>query len=98
MFLIPQRAARGERDTELAAGVIPYYQDDKVTLCRADSTHLDFLPDGSVDLIVTSPPYNLDVSYNGYPDDVPYDRYIEWVGVCPLGHSKRKAPWLSNQS
>jgi site-specific DNA-methyltransferase (adenine-specific) len=28
---------------------------------------------------VTSPPYNLDVAYGGYRDDVPYDAYLAWV-------------------
>ncbi|HZR98791.1 MAG TPA: DNA methyltransferase, partial [Chloroflexota bacterium] len=59
--------------------VEPFYGDELVTIYNADATDLAFLPDGSVDLTVTSPPYNLDVSYNGYHDDVPYARYLEWV-------------------
>jgi site-specific DNA-methyltransferase (adenine-specific) len=50
-----------------------------VTIWCADSTHLIVLPDASVDLIVTSPPYNLDVSYNGYHDALPYAQYCDWV-------------------
>ena len=61
--------------------VIPSYQDESVTIYNADSTNLSFLADASIDLVVTSPPYNLDVSYDGYHDDVPYDRYLEWVGI-----------------
>jgi site-specific DNA-methyltransferase (adenine-specific) len=56
-----------------------YYQDDLVTIHHADSTHLDPLADESVDLVVTSPPYNLDVSYAGYQDAMPYGRYLDWV-------------------
>jgi site-specific DNA-methyltransferase (adenine-specific) len=59
----------------------PYYLDDKATVFDADSAHLDFIQEASVDLVVTSPPYNLDVSYNGYADNLPYDRYLEWVGL-----------------
>lgn len=59
----------------------PYYRDERVAIYHADSTDLGFLADGSVDLVVTSPPYNLDVAYNGYRDDVPYDRYLDWVGL-----------------
>jgi site-specific DNA-methyltransferase (adenine-specific) len=59
--------------------VDPFYRDDLVTIYNADSTHLDFLPDESIDLTITSPPYNLDVSYNGYHDDVPYQAYLRWV-------------------
>src|SRR5579862_8693993 len=50
----------------------PFYRDDLVTIYCADSTNLEVLPDAAVDLVVTSPPYNLDVSYNGYADDLPY--------------------------
>jgi len=48
----------------------PYHRDDRVTIYNADSTNLSFLPDSSVDLVVTSPPYNLDVSYDGSRDDL----------------------------
>jgi site-specific DNA-methyltransferase (adenine-specific) len=57
----------------------PFYRDDLVAIYCADSTHLDVLGDASIDLVVTSPPYNLDVSYNGYADDLPYPFYLEWV-------------------
>ncbi len=59
--------------------VTPFYEDEKVTIYCADSTRLSFIPEGAVDLVVTSPPYNLDVSYNGYNDDVPYEDYLHWV-------------------
>lgn len=58
----------------------PFYHDGQVTIYCADSTQLDILEAASVDLIVTSPPYNLDVSYNGYSDDLPYAPYLDWVG------------------
>jgi site-specific DNA-methyltransferase (adenine-specific) len=59
--------------------VEPFYRDDLTTIYNGDSTHLGFLADLSVDLTITSPPYNLDVSYNGYRDDVPYQAYLAWV-------------------
>jgi site-specific DNA-methyltransferase (adenine-specific) len=57
----------------------PSYDDGKVSIYCADSTHLNFLNAESIDIVVTSPPYNLDMSYNGYRDDVPYDAYLYWV-------------------
>lgn len=57
------------------------YQDEQVTIYQADSTELAILDDATVDLIITSPPYNLDVSYNGYRDDVPYEAYLRWVAT-----------------
>jgi site-specific DNA-methyltransferase (adenine-specific) len=61
------------------ADVKAFYEDERLAIHNADSTHLDFLADESVHLVVTSPPYNLDIAYNGYGDDIPYERYLEWV-------------------
>jgi site-specific DNA-methyltransferase (adenine-specific) len=58
-----------------------FYRDDLVTIYQADSTHLEVLDDASIDLTVTSPPYNLDISYDGYADAVPYEVYLEWVSL-----------------
>jgi len=33
----------------------------------------------SVDLIVTSPPYNVDIHYNSFEDDIPYEKYLEFT-------------------
>jgi site-specific DNA-methyltransferase (adenine-specific) len=38
------------------------------------------LPDGCVDVIVTSPPYNIGVRYNSHDDDMPFDDYLDWMG------------------
>ncbi|HXQ95011.1 MAG TPA: site-specific DNA-methyltransferase [Thermoplasmata archaeon] len=35
---------------------------------------------GTVDCVVTSPPYNLGVAYGRYDDDRPRGEYIRWVG------------------
>ena len=50
------------------------------------------LPDESVDLVVTSPPYNLRNStgngsrawpgYDGYTDDLPHEVYVAWQRQC----------------
>jgi site-specific DNA-methyltransferase (adenine-specific) len=32
----------------------------------------------SVDLVITSPPYNLGIQYGTYQDDLPEDEYLEW--------------------
>ena len=36
------------------------------------------LPDESIDLIVTSPPYNLGIKYNRYEDTLSRKKYLEW--------------------
>jgi site-specific DNA-methyltransferase (adenine-specific) len=64
---------------EPLATIDPLHRDELVTIYNADSTYLPCIDDESVDLTVTSPPYNLDMSYNGYKDDVPYQAYLNWV-------------------
>ena len=40
----------------------------------------------SIDLIVTSPPYNVDISYNSHNDKLSYEDYLEfsrqWISKC----------------
>lgn len=37
------------------------------------------LPEASVHLAITSPPYNLRIPYRGYEDNLPPDAYLEWL-------------------
>ena len=39
-----------------------------------------YLTPGSVDVVVTSPPYNLGTSYNSYDDTMGRVDYVEWLG------------------
>lgn len=48
------------------------------------------VPSNSVDLIVTSPPYNVSLgignkhkkdAYESYDDNMPYDEYLRWIGT-----------------
>ncbi|MFN3805164.1 MAG: DNA-methyltransferase [Pyrobaculum sp.] len=39
----------------------------------------DLIKPNSVDLIVTSPPYNVDIQYESFRDDIPYDKYLEFT-------------------
>ncbi len=49
-------------------------------------TGLKSLPDKSVDLIVTSPPYNLNINYQDHKDDMTLESYYDWcklwIGEC----------------
>lgn len=44
------------------------------------------IANGSVDLIVTSPPYNVDIKYNSHNDKISYSDYLEfsknWLSRC----------------
>jgi site-specific DNA-methyltransferase (adenine-specific) len=41
---------------------------------------LSRIGDRSVDVIVTSPPYNLGIRYRSYDDTMPRSEYLEWTG------------------
>ena len=37
------------------------------------------LDDESIDLVVTSPPYNIGINYNKYEDNLDKDAYLAWI-------------------
>jgi len=41
---------------------------------------MDSLPKKSVDIVVTSPPYNIGVKYNDYSDNRSHSEYLDWMG------------------
>ncbi len=44
-----------------------------------------YVEEQSVDVIVTSPPYNIGIAYNEYNDKVPREEYIKWLGQWASG-------------
>ena len=47
----------------------PYYQDDAVYIIHGDCREvLPLIPDKSIDLVLTDPPYGVDLDYGGYDD------------------------------
>jgi len=46
------------------------------------------LPAGSVDIIVTSPPYNIGKEYRSYNDRQPRDDYLDWIGEVAAGAAR----------
>jgi site-specific DNA-methyltransferase (adenine-specific) len=68
------------------------------------------MPAASIDVVVTSPPYNLGIRYSSYRDDRPREEYLAWVAewgreiarvLQPLGSfflnvgSMPKEPWAA---
>lgn len=39
---------------------------------------LKLIDDGTIDLIVTSPPYNVGIDYDSWNDCMPWNEYLEW--------------------
>ena len=65
-----------------------HYRDDNLQLFNDNIlgiTELD-IPANSVDLIVTSPPYNVDIQYNSHVDGESYADYLaftkQWLEKC----------------
>lgn len=55
-----------------------YYSDSGAEIYQGDARTLP-LPDESVHLIITSPPYNSGIRYDSYHDRLPWDQY--WDGL-----------------
>ena len=65
-----------------------YYKTDSQVILQGDFLSCSEIPEESVDLIVTSPPYNVDISYNSNDDDLTYQEYLQftssWLEKCLL--------------
>lgn len=48
-------------------------------ICDDVLAGLKKIPDSIVSLLVTSPPYNVDISYDSHKDDMPYREYLQWL-------------------
>jgi|SRR3989344_3589092 len=51
----------------------------KIKIIKDDFITTDEIKNNSIDLIVTSPPYNVDIKYNSHKDDVSYAEYLEFT-------------------
>lgn len=72
----------------------PYYADESVIIIHDDCRNvLPLLPDRYIDLVLTSPPFNLgnnhhtnNFKHSPYPDDLPEDKYqqqqIDILNLC----------------
>lgn len=49
-------------------------------ICSDSLLYLKQQPDSSVDLFITSPPYNLGIEYGTYSDNLPRQEYLDWMG------------------
>ena len=53
--------------------------DGSVIVINDDFLKINYVKPNSIDLIVTSPPYNVDIEYEGYRDNIPYEKYLEFT-------------------
>ena len=65
-----------------------HYRNEDVSLFRDDVLNVSCadIPNCSIDLIVTSPPYNVDIQYNSHEDGASYENYLhfteQWLKKC----------------
>lgn len=63
-----------------------FFENNQIKIINDDVIKTKFIEDNSIDLIVTSPPYNVDIAYNSHKDDVSYTEYLEfshkWMSRC----------------
>ncbi|MBC6497666.1 MAG: site-specific DNA-methyltransferase [Alphaproteobacteria bacterium GM7ARS4] len=64
----------------------PYFNTRDIVIYKDDILTIQHIPESSVDLIVTSPPYNVDIRYNAHKDNVSYEAYLafteQWIRKC----------------
>lgn len=63
-----------------------FFESSKFKIINDDVITTDLVKKKSIDLIVTSPPYNLDIKYNSHNDKISYPDYLnfskEWIKRC----------------
>ena len=63
-----------------------FYHDEFIEIINKNVLTTRAIPKESIDLIVTSPPYNVDIEYNSNDDSLSYDDYLtfsqKWFSRC----------------
>jgi len=63
-----------------------YFRTHRIYIYNDDILKIKAIKEGSIDLIVTSPPYNVDIKYSVHDDRMSYDDYLkftkEYLAVC----------------
>ncbi len=76
-----------------------YYQEKGIQLFHGDVTQRELFANEFIDLIVTSPPYNVGIDYNSNNDELSYKEYLDfsrvWMSNC-FKWSKNQARFLLN--
>ncbi len=74
-----RESRRGETTQEMSVATRPSFEAGGITLYLQDCLEgmKEHLEDGSVDVVVTSPPYNIGVSYTAYHDRRPREEYLD---------------------
>lgn len=69
-----------------------YFTEENATIMLANTLTTRLIPNNSIDLIVTSPPYNLNIGYKSYSDNKSYSDYLSFTEKW----LRRALLWLKN--
>lgn len=71
---------------EIIAKGEPYFQKETIKIYNADILRTDCVKEKTIDLIITSPPYNVGIKYNSHDDKMLYKDYLsftrKWLTKC----------------
>lgn len=70
-----------------------FLESQNLTIINDDVLTTNAIKEKSIDLIVTSPPYNLDIKYNNHNNKVSYEDYLEFSSKW----MKRCFDWLTDE-
>lgn len=63
-----------------------YFHEKEIIIYKDDIVTTKMVESSSIDLIITSPPYNVNIKYNSHDDEMPYSEYLnftrEWLSKC----------------
>jgi len=57
----------------------PFFEIDDTVIYNDDFFTTEVIEESSIDLVVTSPPYNVDIRYNSMDDKIPYPEYLKFT-------------------
>jgi site-specific DNA-methyltransferase (adenine-specific) len=84
--LIKEESFLTQSEKEASVGDKLYFKTDSIRIYNDNFLKIASIEENSIDLVVTSPPYNVDVQYKNYSDDIPYDEYLiftkKWLAKC----------------
>jgi site-specific DNA-methyltransferase (adenine-specific) len=89
------------KNTETKIAKAPHFEAENILIYKDDILKISAIPNNSVDLIVTSPPYKVEIhyNYNSHADNLSYEDYLKftqkWVKKCfDLIKEKRRSVYL----
>lgn len=89
--VLDSKINRSERGAEISPGDLrlrdkAYFKCDDLFIYNDDILKITSIAGSSVDLMITSPPYNVDIHYNLHNDVLSYEDYLEftkeWLTKC----------------